>query len=358
MRTKQIYYSLIHYVSRSRTKYVYSKKIKGLLKGVKSKSLSRVQKSKVLSLFRSYGLKKVDLRWHKYYNSFYPEFSEYFISEILFYSKIEPTLNMSIMFPALEDKNILPTLFPKALQPINIVKNINGFFYCDNDRISRDQALSLCLEHKQIIMKPSIGSYGGIGVEKIDLSDTEHGKRKLIKLFEKYKSNYAVQEIILQNNKISSLNPASVNTIRILTYMREEEVVVLSSFIRYGTENSFLDNLSQGGYSCGINSDGTLKPFALNGKGEKFHKTESNVLLAGFKIPKFDDALKKVKLLHNNIPHFRIISWDIVITDNSEVLLIEFNALGQGINGHQTVNGPIFKPYFDEILKTSIKKKV
>lgn len=273
-----------------------------------------------------------------------------YIPEILFYSKIEPVLNQSIMYPALEDKNLLENFFPVSIVPKTIIKNINGFYYDDRGQIGLEAALNRCRQCSVWVIKPSIGTAGGLRVKKVILKDLKSAKDDLKTLFDEYRSDFIVQEIIKQNSHLSKLNPSSLNTIRMMSYMRQEEVIPLSAVIRIGKSGSFTDNLTIGGMACGINEKGRLKKMAVDNYGNKYSYSDHGTLLHQFEIPMFQTAISLVKKLHTQMPHFKIISWDLAIDDKSEVRLIEFNSLGQGINMHQETNGPLFGEYTHEIL--------
>ena len=307
-------------------------------------------KSRIKNIFKGYGFKNVSTKWHKYYSGINNKKADNYIPEILFYSKIEPILNQGIMYPALEDKNLLDRFFPATLVPKVIIKNINGFYYDDREQIGLDDALNICSQYPEFVIKPSIGTAGGVRVKKVVLKDFKCVEEDLKTLFEEYKSDFIVQKIIKQNSHLSELNPSSLNTIRMISYLRDEEVIPLSAVIRIGKSESFTDNVTAGGIACGIKENGRLRKQAVDAEGNKHFRSDYGTSLHNFVIPMFQSIISVVKNIHKLMPHFRIISWDLTIDDKSEVRLIEFNATGQGINMHQEANGPLFGEYTHEIL--------
>lgn len=355
MSFRKLFYQFINIVKYYRAIYTYNIKINTLLKKINLKSLSNKATLEIRNNFSKYGFNKISIKWHRYYSGFHNEMDINFIPESLFYTRIEPALNQAVMYPALEDKNLLDKFFPSSLLPKNIIKNSNGFYYVDNTQVSIETAIKKCCEHDEFVIKPSIGTNGGEGVKKIDLGGLENKPKRIKKLFLEYSSDFIVQEILKQNIELSKLNESSINTIRIISYMRVTEVVPLSAVIRIGRAGEFTDNMSLRGIACGINVDGRLKDFAVDQFGGKYSATDNGTLLKDYQIPHFEKMLSTVKDIHRNLPYFKLISWDITINEKSEVKMIEYNTLGQGINVHQMINGPLFHNYFDEILNFSQK---
>ena len=77
-------------------------------------------------------------------------------------------------------------------------------------------------------------------------------------------------------------------------------------------------------------------------------RTDTDVVLDGYKIPSFEKAVDAVRNLHYQIPHFDLIGWDIAIDADGEPLLIEWNTWPEL---SQSVNGPAFGDYTERVLK-------
>lgn len=160
-----------------------------------------------------------------------------------------------------------------------------------------------------------------------------------------------VQEPIKQCKELNSVNSSSVNTVRILTLLRNKEVKAYSAVLRMGIDGAKVDNASSGGITCGINSDGTLKDVAYSAKGVKYelHPT-SGVNFGTIKIPSYGKAVDLVKSIHPRLGHFKLVSWDIAIDEYNEPVLIEANLHYGELDFHQLNNGPLFGDDTEEIL--------
>ncbi|NER13992.1 hypothetical protein GWK08_11110 [Leptobacterium flavescens] len=335
----------------------YRSEVKGKLKTVNGDSLSDSEINEIKQYYASFGFSNVKNYWHKFYKTINGTFFKEYIPEDLFYSTIEPCLNRKELLPALSDKNLLGKVFDGVKMPATVVQNINGFYTKDGRVISKEEAISLCSEHSRLIFKPSIHSGGGVGVVVCSINNgmTDFKNKSLEELLSSYRRDFIVQEVVKQNKVIASLNPSSLNTLRVVSYLREEEVVVLSTAVRIGGKGQFTDNVAISGVACGLNEDGSLKDLGYNKMYQPFEKGEDGIVFSTVKIPFYDKVKETVKKLHAQIPYFRLVSWDIALDDSDEVVLIEYNVMAQGIFTHQLITGPMFGKYTDEILSFSAK---
>ncbi|MBR2398389.1 MAG: hypothetical protein IKA96_00315, partial [Alistipes sp.] len=155
---------------------------------------------------------------------------------------------------------------------------------------------------------------------------------------------------ISQCDKMASLNPTSLNTVRITTYKRQSDVVVLFTVIRMGRKGAVVDNASAGGLYCGVNQNGSLKKEAYT--LTPFSKTEisdNGVRFEEFVVPKYEEMIALVKQWHNELPYAKIIGWDLAVDENEDIVLVEINATPPpGL--FQAATGPAFGKYIIDIF--------
>lgn len=354
MRNKDQLQNLIYKIFDYKTKSRYRKRIKKRLSSKNCQQLTKEEKKRISKLFLSFGIKNFNTDWHTYYSCLNNNFSEKYIPEDLFYSKLEPALNDRSKFPVLADKNLLSKLFPQINQPETIIKNINGIFLSKKDEIvSFESAIKIIADHSEFIIKPSIDSGGGKKVLLISNDSKSTSKKERIgKVLKQYKKDFIVQEILTQHPILKQLNPTSINSIRVMSYLENNQVKVLSSYIRMGRKGAFADNISKGGMFCGIDKDGQLDKKAWD-LDFAIHKDNGNqVKFESIKIPIYDQIVNKVCELHQTIPYFRLVSWDISVDALNNITLIELNLFFQEINAHQVINGPILFNCFKSVRKT------
>lgn len=321
----------------------------------KSDHLTKSEIKEIQNYFKkNLGIKKVNPIYHEYFKRNGIKSIKY-IPTYIYRSKIIYRLNDFRMKDAYIDKNIFEKLFQNRVsQPISIIRCTNGIFYTGNyEPISKCQAINLCKNLNQVIIKPTIESSHGDNVRLVSINDghVEGPINKSVEeLFESYGNHFVIQEKLSQHPDLTKLNPSSINTIRLLTYRRnkDNEIVVLYTVIRIGRENQVIDNESAGGMSARIEKNGKIAKYAYSSADcPPFESTDNGIKLEGYKIPEFDKLVKKCKELHKQLPYFNLVGWDMSVSKSGEPVLIEWNV---SPDLSQSANGPAFGEYTEEIL--------
>ena len=115
MKFRNIFYKSIAKIKYLKAKLFYNGKINLMLKKNNCEAISPDYKNKIHRAFSKHGFNRVSTKWHKFYNSYLGGEIIEFIPELFFYYKIEPALNNSIFYPALEDKNLLNKFFDEGV---------------------------------------------------------------------------------------------------------------------------------------------------------------------------------------------------------------------------------------------------
>lgn len=145
------------------------------------------------------------------------------------------------------------------------------------------------------------------------------------------KSNYIIQERVIQHPQMNKLCSTSLNTIRFQTVITENEgIVAFGAGVRMGREGSHVDNWAKGGIFVGIdmNSGKLLKKgFIKPPYGTVVTQHPDNGLVfENFEIPYFQKAVNMAKELHSKLYRIHSIGWDIAISQEGPVF-IEGNSL-------------------------------
>ncbi len=320
--------------------------------------LSAEEIKEAKSYYKSRGYNLKNTYWHRYYKGINGEFHKNYVPYDIFNPRINPMLNQRRQWPALLDKNLTYNLFREFNQPRRIVQNINGFYYINDEIVDLQGAIDACgaVEGK-LIIKPTIDTGRGKMVNTFSVlnSKTTYKDYSIEKLFKLYGKDFVVQECLEQSAVLKSLNPSSLNTLRIVSYLNNEGVHILSSVLRVGKLGSSTDNFSTGGLFCGILDDGTLKGKGYNPKGEVVKEASTGISLAGCKIPNYVKVQEMVKSMHHVVPYFKIIAWDIGISKDDLPYLIEYNTHKLGVD-LQIADGPLLGDFTDEILALALKR--
>lgn len=330
----------------------YNAKARSYLNITPRKPLTSQQKKEVKDFYAHYGFGNIDTTWHRIFNGVFGQFRKEFIPPSLFYAKIEPSLNRYDYEP-LQDKNMLDFVFFDFNIPRTLVKNINGFYYMNNEICSYGEALKAIVKHESFLIKPSIDSGGGRNVELVQLNNENVTQKQEIvgKLLKQYDKDFLIQDIVEQCDFMAQFNPSSLNTVRAVSYLTDSnEIVILAAILRIGAKGQKTDNTRSGGLYCEIKEDGCLGKKLLNKDLNEETVTGGGVTIDGIQIPNYEEIKNYIKKLHQRIPYFRLVSWDIARDADQKPVLIEFNINSQGIYS-QVATGPLFGNYTDEILR-------
>lgn len=332
-------------------------RVKALLSTIEVSKLTVNEIKEAKSFFKSRGYKLKNTDWHTFYKSMNGEFHKDYIPLGLFKTKISPKLNESTQWPALLDKNIIYRIFRDFELPKRVVQNINGFYYINDKPVNINEAINeIGKNGKQLIIKPSIDSGGGKKVVafKVTGHTTSYNNLSIEELLKVYKKDFIVQEFLEQSDTMGKLNPSSLNTLRVISYLNDDGVNIISTTARVGGLNSHTDNYSSGGLLCGVDDDGKIKTKGYSKKGEALDHTFSGAELMGYVVPNYNLVVDMVKSVHVRLPYFKLVSWDIAINKDNKPVLVEYNTYNQGLEV-QIVTGPLFGKFTDEILAKALE---
>lgn len=305
----------------------WKKKITKNFKDLKDhKKLSKEQKKEVNDFYTSMIGQKVPLYCHEYFYSRTGVFTKEYIPNNFYHCELIPRANVSSMM-SLSDKNLCDILLSGENVARVILKNINGYYYCDGVPISEEGAIHLCQDLDFVIIKPSRESKGhGVQLLKVENGVSNIQGKTIGEVFKDYKTDFLIQERVKQHIDMAALNPTSVNTIRVLSYRSGMEVLIIYSVVRIGRKDRVIDNQCAGGISTTISEDGRLGKIAFGGYSEdNIVSTDSGVILDGYRLPSYDKVIEAVKRMHLRLPYFDLVGWDMAVQEDGEPVLIEFN---------------------------------
>ena len=183
----------------------------------------------------------------------------------------------------------------------------------------------------------------------LNVTDSQDLRSKFLQLMKGNNTTYIMEEVILQSKEIADFHPHSVNTVRLVTVRVKDGVRIFHPLMRFGYNNSVVDNAGGGGILSAIDpSTGHLKTPGINRKCEEFEKhPNSGKTFVGFAIPKWQELLALAKEVAQVIPKVHYVGWDFALTDNGWVM-VEGNDIAQLI-GYQQATHRGIKPEFLEI---------
>lgn len=174
------------------------------------------------------------------------------------------------------------------------------------------------LRHGAIIVKVP-DSLGGKGIDRIDAAEVADWGVLHARLLER--RQFLVEELLGQHLRMASLNPSSVNTLRVITFRAGDRVHLLASVLKIGNGGP-IDNFSHGGMYTMLDAEGVARYAAFDGAGDAFevHPVSGTPIL-GFRVPLYERVLGLVDRLAREVAEMPYIGWDIAITPDGPVVI-------------------------------------
>ena len=197
------------------------------------------------------------------------------------------------------------------------------------DESDKEMFLEFVHEHKTFIIKP-YNSSGGRGVCMKTVSNDTEAEDCFNELITN-DGGTICEEVIKQSDKMASIHPSSVNTVRFTTIKDNHGVHVFHPLLRTGVGNSIIDNATGGGIFALINPEsGIIFTEAKDEKGNSFIlHPNTKIAFPGFELPDWEGAKKLAEELAN-ITKNHYVGWDLAHTEKGWVV-VEGNPRGQMI---------------------------
>lgn len=317
--------------------------------------LTKGEKKAIKEYWKGY---PVDKNWFWYYNRIqrnYGQFDVRYMPDDMFTNYVYDYFNKLEDVRAVDDKNYYNLYFPDVRQPKTIVHIIEGQCLDDNYMpISIEAAMERCVACGDIVCKLAVYSAGGVGIRFWDKGVSVSTLKEILT----DSSNAVVQERICQHPSLEALHKDSVNTIRIMTWLRDGKVEVLSTIVRIGVDGSRVDNVGAGGFCCGVEEDGSLKQWGYRDPGEVSLTHPQGAVFGECRIVGVDKCKEVASRLAYRLARVaKIISWDFAVDRDGTPILIEMNLNNGALDIHQLANGPIFGDDTQAIVAEVMSKK-
>lgn len=307
----------------------------------KPNCLTKEERQQAIDFWAPYG--KINSIFFEFYKQKTGEFHPEYLPKDIYLNCVDEYFNDRNAQNVLDNKCLYTRLFPGVRQAETPIFRMNGFWYDEQmTLLTQEQAIERIKHEPALFVKAAAQSCGGKGVQYLNGNDGEMTELFLDALTH-VSGDIVIQRPIRQHETFATLHPSSVNTLRILSLLTQDGVKIYSSIVRMGVGNAKVDNATAGGIFCGVREDGSLTPVAYRLNGERFdvHPT-TGVVFDGYRIAGFDKALALVKKAAPLLPKFRMVSWDIVIDEQGEPLMLETNLAKGSVHFHQLTNGPLF----------------
>lgn len=305
---------------------------------------------------------------------YYRVFSQYIgeniniVPDDLLHNVIEPILNPKRFISVYEDKNVFDKMlwssFGKKVTPTTYLRNIGGLYYdSDYHLLYQDYNLNsrIPINVNSILVKPSLDSSSGKSIAFLHRNESGifediDTKEILTKdyLIRHFKRNYIVQEVMKQSPFMNHLSKTSVNTLRIAVYrsVKSGKTEVINTIVRIGKEGSLVDNAHAGGVFVGVNDNGKLGEYCCNQYGEKIRFFNGiDFAKESLVIPNYGKIKEFACKVGDAMLHQHLVALDVMLNEEEEPILIEYNIRGFSVWLFQFTNGVGFGKYTNEIIE-------
>ncbi len=284
--------------------------------------------------------------------------------------KITPNFNDSKVKEVLDNKLFFDFYYRQFDLPVPqiLMYNFRNMFVLDSKmfRINNLDDFRNVLEElfdkyndaKSVIIKKTVAGSCGSNIYKLYNNQLGADNELVNNIYhEVVRSGFIFQRTLTQHPDLDKLNPSCLNTIRIDTFIdKEGNSEVISAYLRMSTSNKFIDNVSSGGCSVGINIEtGRLKEFGyapIKSAGVKIlvKHPVTGVIFKNLQVPFFEQVKELVIRTSLAMPALRLVGWDIGISKEGPVL-IEGNS-DYDISGNDLADDGYYKnPVFRKVLR-------
>jgi hypothetical protein len=198
------------------------------------------------------------------------------------------------------------------------------------------------LQPETLVLKPIYGGQGKLVVvfksliyenneiAGISISGKKYRLADITKSIMRYYRRYSgilLEEKIDQHESLENINPFTINTLRVQTLLKKNgEPVIIGGIIRCGRKGSDVDNLSQGGFSRGIDIENgqICEGGILSDKNRnisiKVHP-DIQTPLNRVKIPMWNEIIDTINKFTVKTMFARLVGWDVIVTKSGPVVI-------------------------------------
>lgn len=137
---------------------------------------------------------------------------------------------------------------------------------------------------------------------------------------------YLCQEMIQQHEELRQFHPTSVNTLRIVTFRRINEIEVFACYLRMGCAGQLADNNGVARAIVGVSPVGgelADSGFAIRGEDPVIIRShpDTEITFAGSIIPDITTCVELARRAHTWLPVMQSVGWDFALTPRGYILL-------------------------------------
>lgn len=317
----------------------------------------------------NYG-RKISSAWHRYFESSAGKFDVRYMPLNVFTPELRQVINNYDLACFCDAKTNLSILFDDSREDRCVPKHYgykiwNYYYDAKRSIVSKQELAERLANVGECVFKKSNDKQGhGFRFYNFENGRDLSSGQTPLEAIESAKGDFVFQERIRQHPTYARLSPKSLNTIRLVTYVCEDKVYHAPMLIRFGIGDSDVDNFHAGGIAVGVSDDGLLNrtgwrtvssghftPVTVN--------PNTGLILEGYQLPYVDQILDFAYKNHGKLPGIGMVSWDLVVTEKGNPMIIELNVSEQSVKFPQFIQGtPLFGANTDKMLYVLKNKNV
>lgn len=220
------------------------------------------------------------------------------------------------------------------------------------DKNSLKSVLRNLLKFNESVFFKPIGTGGGDGILKIDLNNLNEELTKI-----NLDRNYIIEKTLIQHAALSEINSSCINTLRVFTYRKGDEILIPGSFLRMGIGKSHIDNASKGSifteYNLNSNKLGSIAYNHFRFGGKSFTEHPDTGFIFKDKPLVYPEKVKELVTQGALLFDAPLLGWDIAYT-SEKPKVIEIND-DAGVIGMQiSMRGVLSNSVFNKVYNPNI----
>ena len=184
----------------------------------------------------------------------------------------------------------------------------------------KEDVIAFMKKHSEFMAKPIDGGCGH-GIEKINTSNYKSLNEIYDKLTDE-NNNFEFEEVIKQHPEVSKIYPDAINTVRVVTILKDNVPHIICAYFRIGN-GKYVDNFNSGGMVAPVNElTGEVMDRAIDKKKNLYENhPQTGSKIKGFKFPDWDKAISMCKEASKVVPQMGYIGWDVCFTPNGPIFV-------------------------------------
>ncbi len=210
--------------------------------------------------------------------------------------------------------------FKNKLKFWSLFSDYTGRAYL-NLEVSDAAALEDFIRRYQTVFAKPVDDFGGHGVRKITAGEVTDYPA----LYQELTASGSVlmEQQIVQHPELNRLNPSCINTLRMVTLVKDGQAHLMYTLIRVGDGTRVVDNISSGGMYAPVWEDGKIaKPAFCDATGLYYDRhPATGTEFVGFAIPYYPQAVELVERAALVVEQVKYVGWDVAISEKGPVLV-------------------------------------